>query len=259
MITSIKKLVRAHHINVGGVNYDAWTMAVDQKLPDLLVANASEFESGVRQLLTDLGSSHTAFYHESGRPVLPQHSVNATLSAFPKTGCQRWFFLDVFDGGPAFDAGIRPGDLLLAVDGTEYLPPSMPSFNIGQTYVTRIADASGGNIRDVKLTVPRRKGTRSRPPIVEPKALSHKTVVAGIGLLRITYFPGAMGLRFAKDLDAAVADLKKQGIDRLIVDLRGNIGGGLGLARLASYFCPGQLPIGHSLTPRRLSTTTLSN
>jgi C-terminal processing protease CtpA/Prc len=63
-----------------------------------------------------------------------------------------------------------------------------------------------------------------------------------------------MGLRFAKDLDAAVADLKGHGIDRLIVDVRGNIGGGLGLARLASYMCPAQLPIGHSLTPRRLRT-----
>lgn len=67
-------------------------------------------------------------------------------------------------------------------------------------------------------------------------------------------FPGAMGLRFAKYLDAAVADLKKHGIDRLIVDVRGNIGGGLGLARIVSYLCPGTLPIGHSLTPARLRT-----
>ena len=38
----------------------------------------------------------------------------------------------------------------------------------------------------------------------------------------------------------------------MIVDLRGNIGGSLGFARLASYMCPGQVAIGHSLTPRRL-------
>jgi C-terminal processing protease CtpA/Prc len=63
-----------------------------------------------------------------------------------------------------------------------------------------------------------------------------------------------MGLRFAKDLDAAITDLKHQGMSRLIIDLRGNIGGGLGLARLASYMCPGQIPIGYSLTPRRLRT-----
>jgi C-terminal processing protease CtpA/Prc len=53
-------------------------------------------------------------------------------------------------------------------------------------------------------------------------------------------------------LDAAVHDLKQQGCDRLIIDLRGNIGGSLGFARLVSYMCPGQIAIGHSLTPRRL-------
>jgi C-terminal processing protease CtpA/Prc len=47
-------------------------------------------------------------------------------------------------------------------------------------------------------------------------------------------------------------DLRSQGCDRLIIDLRGNIGGSLGFARLASYLCAGRIPIGHSLTPTRL-------
>ena len=34
--------------------------------------------------------------------------------------------------------------------------------------------------------------------------------------------------------------------------IRGNIGGRLGFAHLASYMCPEQVPIGHSLTPSRL-------
>jgi carboxyl-terminal processing protease len=61
-----------------------------------------------------------------------------------------------------------------------------------------------------------------------------------------------MGMTFATALDRAVNDLKSQSCDRLIVDLRGNIGGSLGFARLASYLCPGQIAIGHSLTPKRL-------
>lgn len=40
----------------------------------------------------------------------------------------------------------------------------------------------------------------------------------------------------------------------MIIDLRGNIGGSLGFARLASYMCPGRIAIGHSLTPSRLRT-----
>jgi carboxyl-terminal processing protease len=73
----------------------------------------------------------------------------------------------------------------------------------------------------------------------------------GIGLLRITWFTGAMGLGFAKELHSAISALKAQGCDQLIVDLRGNIGGGLGFARLASYLCPDKVPIGYSLTPDR--------
>ena len=79
-------------------------------------------------------------------------------------------------------------------------------------------------------------------------------IAPGIGLLKVPYFPGSAGMGFASDLDRAIAHLKKQGCNRLIIDLRGNIGGSLGFARLASYLCPGQVPLGHSLTPRRLRT-----
>ena len=132
------------------------------------------------------------------------------FAASPVAGSERWFFLDVFEGGPAHVAGIKPGDMLLAVDGTEYLPPSMPPFDVGQTYRLRIADARGENAREVVVEVPKRKGTETRPPIVEPKSLSHAMVAPDIGLLKIVYFPGPMGLRFAKDLDAAITDLKQQ-------------------------------------------------
>jgi C-terminal processing protease CtpA/Prc len=252
ILASIKKAVLKHHINVGGVSYDAWTALVDQRTPELLETDTSTFESGVRELLSELKSSHIAFFHEAGKHLLPQHTLNATLRSFTIAGKERWYFLDVFEGGPAHAAGVKPGDMLLAVNGTEYLPPTMPPFDVGQTCDLRIADASGENIRHVSAKVPKRKGTRSRPPIVEPKPLSHAMVAPGVGLLRVTYFPGELGIGFANALDPVMKYLKESGANRLIIDLRGNIGGGLGLARLASYLCPGQIPIGYSLTPGRL-------
>jgi C-terminal processing protease CtpA/Prc len=62
-------------------------------------------------------------------------------------------------------------------------------------------------------------------------------------------FPGQVGIDIAHDIDKAVAELGV--IDKLIVDLRGNSGGGLGMIRLMSYFTPGRVPIGYSLTRRR--------
>jgi C-terminal processing protease CtpA/Prc len=254
ILASIKKLVLKHHINVGGVSYNAWTAVVDQRTSGLLEVETSKFESGVKELLSELKSSHIAFFHGNGKQLLPQHTLNVTLRSFSFAGTERWFFLDVFEGGPGHIAGVKPGDMLLTVNGTEYLPPTMPPFNVGETYDLEIADAGGQNTRQVAVKVPKRKGTRTRPPMVEPKSLSHKMVAPSIGLLRVTYFPGEMGIGFANALDMEMRSLKESGASRLIIDMRGNIGGGLGLARLASYLCPGQIPIGYSLTPGRLRT-----
>jgi len=253
ILAAIRKRILKHHVGAAGVNYQDWSRLFDQRAPELLRADRDEFEVGVQQLLAELRSSHTIFYHERTIQVLPQHSINATFRTFqPKDGDRNWFFLDVFEDGPAHIAGIRPGDLLLAVDGTPFVPPSMPRFKIGYTHRLSVSNSRGEDRRDIAVEVPYRKGTKARPPIVTPKSLVHTIIAPNIGLMRVLYFPGAFGLEFAGALDAAVADLKARGCDRLIIDMRGNIGGSLGLARLASYLCSGQLPIGHSLTHQRL-------
>jgi carboxyl-terminal processing protease len=62
-------------------------------------------------------------------------------------------------------------------------------------------------------------------------------------------FPGAIGIDVAKDIDHGIAAL--DGCSRLIVDLRGNTGGGIGGLRLMSYLTPGKLEVGYSLTRKR--------
>jgi carboxyl-terminal processing protease len=252
ILRAIKKLVLAHHINVAGIDYPAWTERVDSRTKELLATDVAGFEAGVRQLLAELKTSHTAFYHSLPTELLPQHTINASLRDVLQDGLHKWMFLDVFDDGPAAIAGIKPGDILEAVDGTPCLPPTTPYFAIGQTYTLLVARPGTGSAKEVVIEVPKRKGTKQRPPLVEPKSLTHAKITQDIGLLKSAHFPGAMGMRFAKALDRAVDDLKQQKCRRLIVDLRGNIGGSLGFAHLASYLCPGQIAIGHSLTPKRL-------
>jgi C-terminal processing protease CtpA/Prc len=252
VLHAIKRRVLAHHINVAGIDYAAWTNRVDERMPELLGADLAGFEAGVRQLLAELKTSHTVFYHSLPRELLPQHTINASLKDVEQDACHRWMFLDVFDDGPAHAAGIKPGDILEAVDRNDCVPPTTPYFGIGQTHTLRVRKPGSGAAKEVVIAVPKRKGTKQRPPIVEPKSPIHTMVAPRVGLLRIVYFPGAFGMAFANALDEAAHDLKQRGCDRLIIDLRGNIGGSLGFARLASYMCPGRIPIGHSLTPRRL-------
>ena len=252
ILGAIKKQVLKHHINVGGVSYDAWFKLIEARTPALLAGDTEAFEAGVQEVLQELGCSHTVFYHESANRFLPQHTINASLRQFEQSGDARWIFLDVYDGGPACIAGIRPGDALLAVDDVACQSSEMPRFLLGQAYKLTVSSPDGSNCRDALVTLPTRKGTKERPPILEPKSLTHSLVSPNIGLLKIAYFSGSLGLRFTRALDAVMKDLKDLGADRLIVDLRGNIGGSLGFARLASYMCPGKIPIGNSLTPKRL-------
>ena len=124
ILQSIKKLVLAHHINVGGIDYGAWTERVDGELRSCSRPTWTAFEAGVRQLLAELKTSHTVFYHSLPKELLPQHTINASLRDLQRDGCHKWMFLDVFEDGPAHVAGIKPGDILDAVDGKPCLPPS---------------------------------------------------------------------------------------------------------------------------------------
>jgi len=252
LIASIRKLVPERHINVSNPNqnYSPWLALVDQRTPNLLNADAPAFEAGLGELLRELGSSHTAFFHQRRDSIPAPYSINATLRAVDSPHGKRWMFVDVIEDGVAFQAGIQPGELLLSIDSQPILPPKSANFRIGGNHRVEIGGFNGGK-REVAVDVPNR-AAKDRPPMIEPRSLSHKFLAPDIGYIRVATFPGAVGQKFAKELDDAISELKVRGIQRLVVDIRGNIGGGLGSLRLMSYLCPGKMEIGYSLTRRRL-------
>ncbi len=249
IIAAIKQRVQKSYVNVAGVDLDAWARAFDDRVAPSLGGDTEAFEQSVREHLKELKSSHTAFYHGFHHRFLPQHTINATLKSIGSNGHERWMFLDVFAEGPAQKAGIRPGQILHQVDGAPTVPPDLPSFKTGEDHKLLIDDIAGSNSREITLSVPFKKGTKQRPPIVEPKAITVEVLPSKIGVLRIPYFSGAAGMRFGSELASAVASLRNAGGDRLIIDLRGNIGGSLGFSMLAGYMCADQRPIGYSVTP----------
>jgi carboxyl-terminal processing protease len=252
IISSIKKLVSERHINVSNPNqdYNQWLALVDERTPHLVNVETPAFEAGVSELLKELGSSHTAFFHQRRGSIPASYSINATLRAVDSPEGKRWMFVDVIEDGLALQAGIRPGEFLLSIDSDPIIPPKSANFRIGGNHRLEIGNFDG-NKREVAIGVPNRTA-KDRPPMIEPRCLSHKLVAPDIGYVRIATFPGAVGQDFARALDKAIREFKDHSVQRLIVDIRGNIGGGLGSLRLMSYFCPGKLEIGHSLTRRRL-------
>src|SRR5579885_2512024 len=252
IISSIKKLVAERHINVSKPNqdYGPWLALVDERTPHLLSLDTSAFEAGMTELLRELGSSHTAFFHQRRDSIPAPYSINATLRAVDSPHGKRWMFVDVIEDGVAFQAGIQPGEFLLSIDSQAILPPKSANFRIGGNHRVEIGGFNGSK-REIVIGVPNRVA-KDRPPMIEPRSLSHKFLAPDIGYIRVATFPGAVGQSFAKGLDNAMRELKVRGIQRLILDLRGNIGGGLGSLRLMSYLCPGKIEIGYSLTRQRL-------
>ena len=126
IIREIDRRVRKNYVNLGGVDLDEWVRELESTAAGLSTGSVEDFENGVRARLKYLKSSHTAFYHGFNSRFLPQHTINATLKSIGSSGNERWMFLDVFPEGPADQAGIRPGQTLLAIDGMSSLPPELP-------------------------------------------------------------------------------------------------------------------------------------
>lgn len=252
VLLRIKSLVATRLFNSGRVDLQEWSREADGEIARLSESSEGDFESVVRDLLSRLNCSHVAFFHVASQPSRPQHSIGVTLRSAASRSVECWMVLDVFPESVAQNAGIRPGQFLMSVDGKGYLPPNMPEFRFGEKYTVDLQSPSGSDNVVVQVQLPTRKRGGRRPPLIEPKPVTATMLTPDIGMLRIPFFSGAFGIRFSKLLDDEIDALKAKGCTGLVVDLRGCIGGSLGFASLTSYFTPGRIPIGYDITRSRL-------
>jgi C-terminal processing protease CtpA/Prc len=205
-----------------------------------------EFEREMHELVSQLKTSHTGFFHQNARRIPARFAINATFQHCQTSDGERWMFLDVHEGGPAHAGGIQPGDLLMAINGREIRPPEPPTFRMGEAIQLAVQRRDGSQFPGI-LPIPSPK-SKERPMAV-PRAISFSKLPDRIGLLKATMFPGAVGIDVARDITNAMQELRD--CTRLVIDLRGNTGGGIGGLRLMSYLTPHKLPVGYSLTKRR--------
>jgi carboxyl-terminal processing protease len=239
-------LVETKHFNpaMNGVDWNA--LAQGHRDQVLASSEPEAFEKEVQKLVAELKTSHTGFRHAGMRNLPARHAINATMQRISQNGSERWMFQDVHEGGPAYAAGIRPGDLLLANGKQEIRPPEDLTFSVGESVELTIEKLHGGQER-LRLQLPMPKSNKH--PVTAPDPVHAEKLADDIGLLKVAMFPGLIGIDVAKDIDRGVELL--DGCSRLIVDLRGNTGGGIGGLRLMSYLTPAKLEVGYSLTRKR--------
>ncbi|HEX5040254.1 MAG TPA: S41 family peptidase [Candidatus Limnocylindria bacterium] len=133
------------------------------------------------------------------------------------------------DGSPAEEAGLRPGDQILEIDGTSTEGESVSSL----VYVVR-----GEAGTDVTLTIQRGDETSEvtiTRAVIDLHEVSSELLDGGIGFLRLTSFTDRAPDLFTE----AIQGLLDQGATSFVLDLRGNPGGFIVAAQgIASQFVP---------------------
>jgi C-terminal processing protease CtpA/Prc len=196
------------------------------------------FVAAIRELVAELDVHPTDFFPEQSATV-PFHRI-ARATLHPYQG--RWMLQDVHADGPADRAGLEPGDQVEAIDGVRVRSDepvtASPSCTARVSVIKR--DGARADVDLVPQTPAQRASTRY---------VMASKVTPDVGLLRVSQFPGLVGIEMAQAIDSGIRAVG--GCERLIVDLRGNPGGGSANLRLMSYLTPGKMPVGYSLTRPR--------
>jgi len=185
----------------------------------------------VEQLVEFLGDPYTKYFS----PEEYQEFMEDTNSSYGGVGMELGIkdgalvIISVFKGSPAEAAGLKPGDIITAVNGKSIYGESLDSV------VSMVRGEPGTR---VTLTVVR--GEKSfdvtlTRKIIELETVEYGLLDSGVGYIRITTFSSDVGEKTEKALN----ELKARGARGIILDLRNNPGGYLSSAlEVADLFLP---------------------
>ena len=226
-----------------------WQAAVTRHRPIIeSAATGDAFEQAMSNLLAELHVSHLGFFHGTARRASSRAALSATYLADDTPYGKRWIFQDVHSGGAGAIAGIEPGNILLRVDGRDIVPPEHPVFPMGKQIKVEIID-NDDKQQTVSVDVARPKGKKLH--FIEPTLVEARPLGDGLGYLKVAMFPGMVGVVVANEISKSIEQLGS--VESLIIDLRGNTGGGIGALRVMSLLTPSQIPVGFALDRRRVT------
>lgn len=226
---------------------------LEARWDDLL--DQPEFEAGIQEALDKVGIYPLRIEHESSRRIELRRLLSATFYQSPEPS-PTWIFQDVHPHGLAAKNGVKPGERLREINGSAARPPVDPA--VPASGISRLVCGFGNQIKTIEIA-PAAQIARPAPGWRywllhrEPHRYAHSSVLRdGIGYVRVSEFPGLVGVEMAHQIDEAFRRVRK--CRRLIVDIRGNPGGGTANLRLMTNLTPERIPVGYSLTRRRVES-----
>ena len=185
--------------------------------------DTSEEEAGIYQgFLSGLNDPYAVYYTPDELTSFLDETngsycgIGALVSQNVQTGVST--IVRVFEGSPAEEAGILPGDALYKVDGTEVIGMDLSLLvnnyvkgEEGSQLTITVYRENSGEYKDITLT---------RRPI-DVQTVSGKMLDEEIGYISVAEFDRVTADQFKSKIE----ELQGEGMKRLIIDLRNNPGG----------------------------------
>jgi carboxyl-terminal processing protease len=203
--------------------WEAWDIVheqyVDQPVDDLLL-----MQGAIRGMLDALGDPHTSFMDpdEYLQANIPLEGEYEGIGAWVDPEREYLTIISPMPGSPAEQIGLQPGDEIIAIDGDD-----MTGID-GNLVIRRVLGPAGSTVH---LTIRRQSSgeifevdiVRARiiVPVIESRLLDNE--IAYVHLI-------SFSANAAQELRAALDTLLAQDPIGLILDLRGNAGGFLGIS-----------------------------
>jgi len=204
-------------------------------------ADRLQFAEAVNEMLRILKTSGLGLISEQSK-ITSKNSISATFHQAETEYGRRWVFQDVHSGGPAAQAALKPGDVLISIGGAEiFAPAEKPLFAMGQSHDLVVGRVNG--TASVQLVAPAAKHRGN--PCAEPDMVTVQ-FHDGVAIAKVPLFPGKLGIDFAAKI-SQVFGTTLANAERLVLDLRGNPGGGVGCLRLMSVLTADRRPVGFSV------------
>ena len=170
-----------------------------------------------------LGDPYSVYYDEEETKSLMESTsgeysgVGAVLSQEKETGIIT--VVQVYDGSPAEKAGIQANDLIYKVNDEEVtgieLSKVVSNIRGEEGTTVDITVLRGEDMEEVSVTATRR--------VIEVETVEYEMKQDHTGYIRVTEFDSVTYEQYKEALES----LEKQGVERLVVDLRSNPGGNL--------------------------------
>ncbi|MCB0195845.1 MAG: S41 family peptidase [Anaerolineae bacterium] len=199
--------------------WEAWEFLNDEFYGEL-PADDERVYGAVRGMVASFGDQHTSFI-DPVRAAIMRENIQGSFEGIGATirldEAGRLVVADPMPGRPAFEAGLRPDDIILEVDGE-----SIEGLSLQESVLLIRGPANStvvltvfreGQLDPFEVSIVRAK--------IELEVVTSEMLESNIGYVRLAQFSGGA----SEKITEAIEDLQEQGAESLIFDLRSNPGG----------------------------------